>query len=1125
MSQDLQSRLILSAEDRGATKLMERMAKQTDAFVKSFSGISSMIGSALAGIGVTAGMKQVIDWCDDYKLQITSISTALTGTLKETGKNLEDAYEQNKRHADSIFRLFSRISAKSLSSRKDLMNAYQQLTQRGMSLKPTTENLEKFAAVVDRIKEATRGQNSEMQVLQEIRAVLNGASRPSDALGAMLKARDKNYADTIRKLVGSKDTNGLIDYIYGTLGAVPESRKNDVANIFSKQIELIKNNIQFFAVDMFSPIVSEAALAANAVAEELGNYSSPVMMALKDIADFAKSTFSTIRESLSGETMSAIAAWGVKFGAIAVAVGTVTTSVRALTWALHGLLLGMKSIPGAITIGVGLYTAADAYAKQSKSWNHETSGDVFSNGEFGYGLRMVLEFVKQIANVLVNGFKWLLSFGAHIFSYFDMLGMLFRNLFSWIQTRVFSDNDRTAYIDSVFSSKVDSRYMKGKKRAKMGKNDSDAISEYEKILSELKNNTRIASASEDRKALADMLGNNISGAINKLTQYNSYTMDEPIASLKELHRRRNEIAGEILGKKTNSIKDVLASSVSPVNRTANEFNKAQDTFFKSAFEMEGKVYEAAEEENLRKKLRENIYKYPAGSPERASAIEAYNSYSTYGKLTKTSEARSTNANKGEETKNYDALARSNRQTDTEIGKMLSQIAKIESVISKASSEVEFGGTEASRVARTFGDMERQIERLGGEIGGTEEIMRPYREAMEKVKDAQDKLANATDETKNALEKNLHDASEALSAAGKDAIDSLSELIRKKRDEAVSQISSAQSLAMARAMASDSAAKASAISGANTGNDFLDYRKSYEMQTLEYRKQVAELERQINGTKMSEADYAEQSAEYERLSAEYARETLDAMKENCSYMEKQMQLIKDGSGFAGFKSGILEMANQSYSAFDGMKKMALEFNSAVQSGISDAIYGFITGTATIKDAFQSFCNSMIRAWSDMCAQMAAKAMAMGMAKMLLGMGIGGAGVPQGSSVNNLNTPDMSMLMAANGGTLGGSFIPFHAFATGGVASRPILGLIGEGRYNEAVVPLPDGRSIPVVMHSGADGAGAGGNVYVNVVNNSSSEVKTSETSDEYGNRVIDIVIDAVSRNRRGFRSSMKEMLAV
>jgi len=57
-----------------------------------------------------------------------------------------------------------------------------------------------------------------------------------------------------------------------------------------------------------------------------------------------------------------------------------------------------------------------------------------------------------------------------------------------------------------------------------------------------------------------------------------------------------------------------------------------------------------------------------------------------------------------------------------------------------------------------------------------------------------------------------------------------------------------------------------------------------------------------------------------------------------------------------------------------------------------------------------------------------------------------------------------LFGANGGVAQGGWKPFPVtpFANGGTVSGPTLGLVGEGKYNEAIVPLPDGRSIPVQM---------------------------------------------------------------
>ena len=65
-----------------------------------------------------------------------------------------------------------------------------------------------------------------------------------------------------------------------------------------------------------------------------------------------------------------------------------------------------------------------------------------------------------------------------------------------------------------------------------------------------------------------------------------------------------------------------------------------------------------------------------------------------------------------------------------------------------------------------------------------------------------------------------------------------------------------------------------------------------------------------------------------------------------------------------------------------------------------------------------------------------------------------------------------VQAAN--NFGSAFNLNNYFATGGVVHEPTVAMIGEGSMSEAVVPLPDGRSIPVRM----EGGGGGGNVSVN-----------------------------------------------
>lgn len=83
--------------------------------------------------------------------------------------------------------------------------------------------------------------------------------------------------------------------------------------------------------------------------------------------------------------------------------------------------------------------------------------------------------------------------------------------------------------------------------------------------------------------------------------------------------------------------------------------------------------------------------------------------------------------------------------------------------------------------------------------------------------------------------------------------------------------------------------------------------------------------------------------------------------------------------------------------------------------------------------------------------------------------------------------------ANGGIFGkDGVIPLRAYQKGGIANSPQLALFGEGDMNEAYVPLPDGRTIPVTLST--DGMSGGGNVLspVSIEINVHSDGSTTES---------------------------------
>jgi len=157
----------------------------------------------------------------------------------------------------------------------------------------------------------------------------------------------------------------------------------------------------------------------------------------------------------------------------------------------------------------------------------------------------------------------------------------------------------------------------------------------------------------------------------------------------------------------------------------------------------------------------------------------------------------------------------------------------------------------------------------------------------------------------------------------------------------------------------------------------------------------------------------------------------------------------------------------------------EAANGIGSAFAKSFTDILTGAQTWKDGLAGMFESVASMFADMVAQMLAKWAALQILNMF-NPGGAGAKPPLPGSVG---------LTAANGAVWQGGFTPF---ANGGVVNGPTLGLVGEGRFNEAIVPLPNGKSIPVDL-----GGGAGNNISTNIVVNMNNGQASSQSSGRGG----------------------------
>ena len=182
-------------------------------------------------------------------------------------------------------------------------------------------------------------------------------------------------------------------------------------------------------------------------------------------------------------------------------------------------------------------------------------------------------------------------------------------------------------------------------------------------------------------------------------------------------------------------------------------------------------------------------------------------------------------------------------------------------------------------------------------------------------------------------------------------------------------------------------------------------------------------------------------------------------------------------------------------------------SAVGSAFGEAFKGIITGSMTAQEALAGFFQGVADHFADMVAQMIAEYLKMALIKGIMSLIlpglVPGAGLSDPSAPATINNPlgDMTNIggqyQFANGGIAYGGFT---AFANGGVVTGPTLGLVGEGRYNEAVIPLPDGKSVPVQLSGGDGGNQMNTNITVNVSNGQTQSNATGSNSSELGRKI-------------------------
>ena len=166
----------------------------------------------------------------------------------------------------------------------------------------------------------------------------------------------------------------------------------------------------------------------------------------------------------------------------------------------------------------------------------------------------------------------------------------------------------------------------------------------------------------------------------------------------------------------------------------------------------------------------------------------------------------------------------------------------------------------------------------------------------------------------------------------------------------------------------------------------------------------------------------------------------------------------------------------------MYKLTSTLSTSLESGLGTAFSSIIQGTESVKQAFAGMAIAILKSLASVLAEM----MAVYVIKQLISGFSFGASNAAGGYGESLGGADPFSTASFRNGGIASEGQKVQGYSTGGVAKGSTSGYPAVLHGTEAVVPLPNGKSIPVDM-------GNAGSVSNNIVVNVAADGKTSTSN--------------------------------
>lgn len=276
---------------------LSALEKQGQESFGRLANYARMAAIAMAGMGLKRIFTEGLEAVEDYSIKVASLSAFITTfSQKTTDGDLAGGFKDALGYAQRLVPALEMIDSKTIASGKDLGVMAETMAMNGVLLDIDNQKQVKgFINIANALKLVTAGQNQDIQMRQEINALLQGQIRATDRLPKLLAAIDPELEAHLKLWKAQGTTVEHIGEMLQGFGASADLIEQTWAAVGSS-LETVKDRV---LRDGFKPAYVDLLAIANEIRSSLVDAEGQLTPLAKKIQGEMATAYDNVKVSIT----------------------------------------------------------------------------------------------------------------------------------------------------------------------------------------------------------------------------------------------------------------------------------------------------------------------------------------------------------------------------------------------------------------------------------------------------------------------------------------------------------------------------------------------------------------------------------------------------------------------------------------------------------------------------------------------------------------------------------------------------------------------------------------------------------------------------------------------------------